>query len=330
MTMLVAGVRTVGGHVETLEVDEPRALAADEVLIDVRSAGIGNWDNIIRAGGWDVGARPPLALGVEAAGVIKAVGADPGGFSVGDEVLCHPVPLRGQGTWAPFVIAPVGSLAHKPPEISWETAAIFPVPALTAEQVIGEALALRGGETLLVNGAGGITGGLIVQLAALRGVDVLATASPRSADRVRGNGAREVLDYRDPLWPHHARALAKDSIDAVANAAPGGAAAAMTALADDGRLATITPDPPASTRGISVTAVYVRSDGAQLDRLTALLASRRLSMPTPRSCSLDQAGFALAQVVAGHESSGVVITEGVSGSCQDTSNKTSHHQGVSR
>jgi hypothetical protein len=82
----------------------------------------------------------------------------------------------------------------------------------------------------------------------------------------------------------------------------------MTALADGGRLATITPDPPASTRGITVTAVYVRSDGAQLDRLTELLDSHRLSMPTPHSCSLDQAASALAQVVAGHEPARVVIT----------------------
>ena len=162
------------------------------------------------------------------------------------------------------------------------------------------------------NGAGGITGGLIVQLAALRGVDVLATASPRSADRVRAYGAREVIDYRDPLWPQQAKALAKDSIHAVANAASGGAAAAMTALADGGRLATITPDPPASSRGISVTAVYVRSDGAQLGRLTALLDSHRLRVPTPRSCSLDQAAYALAQVVAGHEPSGVAITKDIS------------------
>lgn len=307
--MLVAGVRALGGTVETFEVDDPRPLAADEVLVDVRSAGVGNWDNVIRYGGWDVGTNPPMALGVEAAGVIKAVGARPSGFSVGDAVLCHPVPLRDQGTWAPFVIAPAGSLAHKPAEISWEKAAIFPVPALTAEQVVAEALVLRGGESLLVHGAGGITGGLIVQLAALRGVDVLATANPRSADRVRANGAREVIDYRDPLWPEHARALAKGPIDAVANAAPGGAAAAMTALADGGRLATITSDLPAATSGISVTAVYVRSDGAQLDRLTALLHSRRLSIPTPRSCALDQAASALAHVVAGHESNGVVITK---------------------
>jgi NADPH:quinone reductase-like Zn-dependent oxidoreductase len=310
--MHVAGVRTVGGTVQTLEVDDPRPLAADEVLIDVRSAGVGNWDNIIRYGGWDVGTRPPMALGVEAAGIIAAVGARPSGFSVNDEVLCHPVPLREQGTWAPLLIAPVGSLAHKPPEIPWQTAAIFPVPALTAEQVVGEVLALHGGETLLVNGAGGITGGLIVQLAALRGVDVLAVASLRSADRVRGNGAREVIDYRDPMWPQHAKALAKNSLNAVANAAPGGAVAAMTALADFGRLATITPDPPASTRGISVTAVYVRSGGAQLERLTALLASGRLSMPTPRRCGLDQAASALARVVAGHETDGVVITKDLS------------------
>lgn len=291
-----------------LEVDEPRPLAADEVLIDMRGAGIGNWDNIVRAGGWDVGIRPPLALGVEVAGVIKAVGGKPSEFRPGDEVLCHPVPLRNQGMWAPLVIAPVTSLAHKPPAITWETAAVFPVPALTAEQVISEALALRGNETLLVHGAGGNTGGLIVQLAALHGVDVLATASPRSADRIRGYGAREVIDYHDPTWPQRAKRLAKNSIDAVANAAPGGAAAAMTVLADDGRLATITPDPPASTRGIRVTAVYVRSDGAQLERLTALLAARRLSMPRPRSCSLDRAGHALAQVVAGRAPNGIAIT----------------------
>jgi NADPH:quinone reductase-like Zn-dependent oxidoreductase len=311
MSMLVTGVHAFGGEVEILEVDEPRSLAADEVLIEVRSAGIGNWDSIVRTGEWDVGTRPPMALGVEAAGVVKAVGANASGFSAGDAVLCHPVPLRDQGTWAPLVIAPAGSLAHKPPAISWETAAVFPVPALTAEQVVGEALALRSGETLLVHGAGGLTGGLIVQLAVLRGVDVLATASPRSADRVCEYGAREVIDYRHPMWPQRAKALAKGYIDAVANAAPRGAAAAMTALADGGRLATITPDPPVPTRGITVTSVYVRSDGAQLDRLTALLDACRLIVPPPRSYSLDHAGSALELVVAGHVPCGAVITNDI-------------------
>lgn len=51
VTMLVAGIRTLGGNVETFDVDDPRPLAADEVLIDVLGAGVGNWDNIIRYGG---------------------------------------------------------------------------------------------------------------------------------------------------------------------------------------------------------------------------------------------------------------------------------------
>lgn len=100
----------------------------------------------------------------------------------------------------------------------------------------------------------------------------------------------------------------------------------MTALDDGARLATITPDPSASTRGIAVTAVYVRSDGAQLGRLTALLDSGRLSMPSPRSCGLDQAAAALARVVAGDEPRGVSVAKDI---CPLTP-KSQHHQGVSR
>jgi NADPH:quinone reductase-like Zn-dependent oxidoreductase len=69
-----SGVRLLGGAVELLELPEPRALRADEVLIDVQASGVGNWDNIVRTGGWDTGARPPMALGLEAAGIVAVVG----------------------------------------------------------------------------------------------------------------------------------------------------------------------------------------------------------------------------------------------------------------
>jgi NADPH:quinone reductase-like Zn-dependent oxidoreductase len=121
----------------------------------------------VRTGGWDVGARVPMALGVEASGVVTKVGEEVDGFQPGDEVMCHPLPLRHQGAWAPLLIAPASSLAHKPAAVACETAAAFPVPALTAEQVLSEALELSAGETQLVHGTGGGTGGLLVQLAAL-------------------------------------------------------------------------------------------------------------------------------------------------------------------
>ena len=117
-----------------------------------------------------------------------AAGQAVGDWAPGDAVMTHPVPLRDQGTWAPRLIAPAGLLARKPPSASWEAAATFPVPALTAEQVLGDALNIHAGEQLLVHGAGGVTGGLLVALASLRGAQVIATAGHASQQRVRRSG----------------------------------------------------------------------------------------------------------------------------------------------
>lgn len=306
--MQVAGIYEFGGPVEILDMPDPRPLAADEVLIAVKAAGTGNWDEIVRTGGWDVGASPPMALGVEASGVVTKVGEEVAGFQPGDEVLCHPLQLRHQGTWAPWLIAPALLLARKPALVSWETAAAFPVPALTAEQVLTEALKLRAGETLLVHGAGGVTGGLLVQLAALRGAKVLATSGPSSAARVRQYGAFEVFDYHDPSWPEQARrAAAETGITAAVNAARDGSAAALSALIDGGRLATITSEPPSTERGIQVLNVYVRPDGIQLHRLAEMLGKGELALIIASSSRLTDAGAALAAVAAGKVSGAAVI-----------------------
>jgi NADPH:quinone reductase-like Zn-dependent oxidoreductase len=90
--MLVAGIRHIGGEVEMIEVPGPRRLPEDEVLIEVRAAGVGNWDEFVRTGGWDVGRSPPMALGVEAAGVVAAVGGMVTDWVPGDEVMTHPLP----------------------------------------------------------------------------------------------------------------------------------------------------------------------------------------------------------------------------------------------
>jgi NADPH:quinone reductase-like Zn-dependent oxidoreductase len=306
--MRVAGIYEFGGPVQIIDVPDPRALAADEVLIAVKAAGVGNWDEIVRTGGWDVGTSAPMALGVEASGVVTKVGEEVDGFQPGDEVLCHPLQLRYQGAWAPLLIAPASSLAHKPASVQWETAAAFPVPALTAEQVLTEALELSAGETLLVHGAGGVTGGLLVQLAALRGARVLATSGPSSTARVRQYGALEVFDYNDPSWPEQARQAAADAgITAAANAARDGSVAALSALVDGGRLATITSDPPSAERGIRVSNVYVRPDGIQLQRLAEMLGKDELTLTVASSSRLADAGTTLAAVAAGKVSGAAVV-----------------------
>lgn len=200
-------------------------------------------------------------------------------------------------------------MARKPHDVSWEAAAAFPVPALTAEQVLGDALDVQAGEQLLVNGAGGITGGLLVALAVLRGAQVIATAGPSSRRRVSALGARHVIDYHDQDWPEQVRAVTgRRGVAAAANAAPGGAATAITAVADGGRLATITSDPPGEQRGVTVSSIYVRPDGNQLRKLAEQFAAGQLDIRVASSYRLADAGQALAQVTGGHAAGSIVLT----------------------
>ena len=307
--MLVAGIRRTGGKVGMIRVPPPRSLAGDEVLIEVRAAGVGNWDEIARTGGWDVGRRPPMALGVEAAGAVTAVGNMVTDWAPGDEVMTHPLPLRDQGTWAPMLIAPAALLARKPTGVPWEVAAVFPVPALTAAQVLDEALRVAPGDRLLVNGAGGVTGRLLVSLGSLRGAEVIATGGPGSHAPVAALGARHVIDYHEQDWPDQVLAVTDGSgVSAAVNAAPGGAGDAIRAVRDGGRLATITSDPPEQERGIAVSSVYVTPDGGQLDGLGRLLADGQLEISLATSYELRDAADALATVVSGRAGGAVALT----------------------
>jgi NADPH:quinone reductase-like Zn-dependent oxidoreductase len=306
--MLVAGIRHIGGEVEMIEVPGPRRLAEDEVLIEVRAAGVGNWDEFVRTGGWDVGRGPPMALGVEAAGVVAAVGGMVMDWAPGDEVMTHPLPLHEQGAWAPTLIAPPSLLARKPRAVPWEIAAVFAVPALTAAQVLDEALKVNIADRLLVNGAGGVTGRLLVALGSLRGAEVIATAGPRSHEPIAALGASHVIDYHKTDWPAQVLALTGGcGVSAAANAAPGGARDAIRAVTDGGRLATITSDPPPEERAITVSSIYVRPDGEQLHDLAQLLAARQLEISLARTYALNDAAQALATAVKGAAGGAVAL-----------------------
>jgi NADPH:quinone reductase-like Zn-dependent oxidoreductase len=304
----VAGIQGVDRPVELIDVSDPPAPAGDEVLIDVRAAGVGIWDNVVRRGEWDVGIAPPMALGVQAAGVVVAVREGVDGWAPGDEVLTHPLPFRHQGAWGPKLVAPGALLAHKPESVSWGAAAAFPVPALTAAQVIDEALHVAHGETLLVNGAGGVTGSMLLSLGAARGAEVIAIAGPASHERLRSLGAAQALDYHDAAWPDEVRRITGGAgVEKAANAVQGGSDSAVGIVRDGGRLVTITSDEPDPQRGVQSSTVYVRPDGPQLREMVDLLTAHRLSIQVGATFPLSGAGEALATAVAGHGGRGVVL-----------------------
>jgi NADPH:quinone reductase-like Zn-dependent oxidoreductase len=240
---------------------------------------------------------------------VTAVGAAVDEWVPGDEVLTHPLPLRAGGTWATWVIAPAALLARKPQEMSWAAAAAFPVPALTAEQALSEGVEIKAGETLLIHGGGGVTGGLLVALAAVRGARVTATAGSTSHARLQGLGAAHVVDYHDPEWADAATAIAgADGFDAVVNAAPGGAASTVRLVRDGGRLTTITTDPPTGERQITITNLYVRPDGSQLRALVELVDAGTLGIEPGPVFPAAAAAEALAAALAGTGGHPVTLT----------------------
>lgn len=309
-TMRAAGIDDFGREIRMLELPAPRAPAADEVVIAVRAAGVGNWDEFVRLGDWDVGHRPPLALGVEAAGVVEAIGEKVTSLAPGDEVLTHPLPLRDQGCWAERLVAHAALVARKPAALPWQAAGAFPVPALTADQALTEAAPEPAGEWVLVNGAGGVTGGLAVQLAVARHAIVVATAGPASSERVRGYGAQLVVDYHDPDWPARVRDASPDGrgVAAAVNAARNQAATALRAVADGGRLATITGDPPPGEREVAIADVVVRADGPRLAGLATSFAEGVLSLEVAQPLPLPEAAAALRRAVDGHGGGASVLT----------------------
>ncbi|MFC8521094.1 NADP-dependent oxidoreductase [Streptomyces sp. NPDC057257] len=282
-------------EVALLELPEPPPPRPGQILLGVEAAGVGPWDELLIGADWDVGLRPPAALGVEGAGEVLAVGAGVSAFAVGDRVLAHEAPLPGgSGFWAERVLINADHAAACPPGLDAVHAAALPVNGLTAWQAL-EKLDLSRGQRLLITNGGGATGALAIQLASAQGIEVTATASIGAAERLLGLGAAEVVDYHDPTWSGTVRG----GFDAALIIAAGTADAVLPLVRDGGRLCSLTSDAPAEERDITSWDLYVEPNAAQLVQLAEQAASGTLKL-APEPLPLGEGPAAFTRVVTGH------------------------------
>ena len=190
-----------------------------QVLIALRAAGVGVWDESIREGSWKPRGRTrfPLVLGVDGAGIVVAKGSRVRRFRVGDRAYGYDAANTKGGFYARYIAVDERKAAPIPRHLDLVHAGGGAVTGLTALQGIDRALKVRRGETVLIFfGASGAVGTLAVQFAKRRGVRVIGTASGRpAAALVRRLGADAVIDARSHRLPEQLRALAPDGIDAV-------------------------------------------------------------------------------------------------------------------
>ena len=206
-------------------------------------------------------------------GVVAATGSGVTSWRPGDEVYGL-IGFDRPGAAAEYVTAPAADLAAKPSDVGHVEAAAIPLGALTAWQALYEHARLQPGQHVLVHGGAGGVGTYAVQLAALHGARVTATASARDAEFVAGLGADDVLDHTGRFEDHvHDADVVVDPV--------GGETMARSwpVLRSGGTLVAIAEDPGADHGGRDdVRGVYfvVKPDGGQLRELAQLVSNQRL------------------------------------------------------
>jgi NADPH:quinone reductase-like Zn-dependent oxidoreductase len=252
------------------DADRPVA-GPEQVVVRVAGTAFNPLDVAIR-GGFVQQMFPvvfPHIPNYDVAGVITEIGEGVSGWSIGDAVVAY-LPLTAPGAAAEYATVPAEAVAAAPRIVDLADAAALPSAGLTAWQSLFDHAGLKAGQHILINGAGGAVGGYAVQLAKQAGADVTATASTRSADRIRSYGADRVIDYTATPLPD---AVAGRQFDVVLNlvrTSPKETAALAELTADGGAFVSTTfPDFDEAGRGVRVVSVSSRSDAGQLAELVA-------------------------------------------------------------
>jgi NADPH:quinone reductase-like Zn-dependent oxidoreductase len=237
------------------EVAQPQISNENEVLIQVKAASVNPLDMKIRMGFMQK-MRPvelPFTPGLDAAGVVTAVGSGVSRFKVGDEVMAATM----MGAYAEYIIAKEENVSLKPDNISFVEAASLVVNLGTAQSILFAEGKLEKGQKVLIQGAAGAVGATMVQLAKNNGLYVIATASGKGLELVKSLGADEVIDYKS----QDVTTLVKD-VDLVADCAGGDAQNKLfEVLKSGGKLLSIAGMPsPELAQKYTVEARFVSSN----------------------------------------------------------------------
>ena len=186
-------VHEPGGPDQLKIVDVPAPVpSSSEALVKIAAIGVNYIDVYFRNGLYKSGL--PIAIGMEAAGVVEALGAGVSGCAVGDRVayaMCR-------GSYAEYSAVPAWQLVKVPHGVGLETAAAAMLQGMTAHYLTHSTFQLKQGDTALIHAAAGGAGLLIVQMAKMLGARVFGTTSTKAKAALAKNaGADEVILYTE-------------------------------------------------------------------------------------------------------------------------------------
>jgi NADPH:quinone reductase-like Zn-dependent oxidoreductase len=270
----------------------------DQILVEIHAAGYNPFDLKVASGAADVGAKFPLILGIDGAGVVVARGDEVTSFRVGERVFGQFAHYAdGLGSYGEYgVVAEFGNVTRMPDSMSFATGAALPVASVTALDLVAAADP-DPDQLVLINGATGGVGQSATQLATLEGASVIATVTEDTRKLLTELGASETVDYAlgpvvDAVRERHPHGV-DIVIDTVGDASladlvrPGGIILTTTYSLDVDALA-----------ARKIRAVNLSSDNNQgkLEDIARLVDSGKLRVVIEREVPLAEAPAALATI----------------------------------
>jgi len=186
------------------EVAEPQP-GEGEVLVRVCAAGVNPVDTYIRSGVHAIKPSLPYTPGLDAAGVVEAVGAGVTRVAAGDRVYTAGTV---SGAYAELTVCKESQVYRLPERVSFAQGAGVFTPYATAYRALFNRGRGKAGESLLVHGASGGVGTAAVQFARAAGFKVIGTGGTEEGRRlVAEQGAHHVLDHRAPDYLEQLKTL---------------------------------------------------------------------------------------------------------------------------
>ncbi len=220
-TMQAAILDVHGGAFRIGDVSLPEP-APNEVRVRIAASGVNPLDTKIHLGQAAHARHPlPAILGLDLAGTIDAIGDRVTRFRHGDHVYGMTGGVGGmQGSLAEYAVVDADLLAIKPVNLTMREAAALPLVTITAWEGLVDRMAVKAGETVLIQGGAGGVGHVAIQIARARGAKVFATGSAQSRAAIEALGA-SFIDRAEPVPDYIARLTDGDGFDKVYDTAGG-------------------------------------------------------------------------------------------------------------
>ena len=288
---------------KVVDVDRP-VPQAGEVLVQVKAAGINPGEAAIREG-WFAELFPaafPSGEGSDFAGVVAELGSGVDGFAVGDEVIGF---THHRASHAEFVVAEATNLTPKPSGVSWEQAGALFIAGTTAYAAV-RSVALKRGDTVVVSGAAGGVGSLVVQLAFRAGAKVIGLASTANHEWLAAHGVIPIA-YGDGV-ANRITAAAGGRVDAFIDTFGGGyveLALELGVKAD--RIDTIIDFAAAAKYGVKIEGNANAASADVLAELAGLINAGELELVVAKVYPLEQVRDAYRELEQRHTRGKIVL-----------------------